>query len=89
MSGESFLVPPGEVSELLSTAIKRVTGRTPELSTTGGTSDARFIQHYCPLAEFGLVGLTMHKVDERVPIADMAQLTDIYRTMLDLYFAAG
>ena len=89
VSGESFLVPPGEVSELLSTAIKRVTGRTPELSTTGGTSDARFIQHYCPLAEFGLVGLTMHKVDERVPIADMAQLTDIYRTMLDLYFAAG
>jgi len=89
VSGESFLVPPGEVSELLSTAITRVTGRTPELSTTGGTSDARFIQHYCPLAEFGLVGLTMHKVDERVPIADMAQLTDIYRTMLDLYFAAG
>jgi succinyl-diaminopimelate desuccinylase len=86
VSGESFLVPPGEVSELLTAAIKRVTGRTPELSTTGGTSDARFIQHYCPLAEFGLVGLTMHKVDERVPLADMAQLTDIYRTMLDLYF---
>jgi succinyl-diaminopimelate desuccinylase len=89
VSGESFLVPPGEVSELLTTAIKRVTGRTPELSTTGGTSDARFIQHYCPLAEFGLVGLTMHKVDERVPLADMAQLTEIYRTMLDLYFPAG
>jgi succinyl-diaminopimelate desuccinylase len=89
VSGESFLVPPGEVSELLSAAIKRVTGRTPELSTTGGTSDARFIQHYCPLAEFGLVGLTMHKVDERVPLADMAQLTDIYRTMLDLYFPAA
>jgi succinyl-diaminopimelate desuccinylase len=89
VSGESFLVPPGEVSELLTTAIKRVTGRTPELSTTGGTSDARFIQHYCPLAEFGLVGLTMHKVDERVPLADMAQLTEIYRSMLDLYFPAG
>ena len=89
VSGESFLVPPGEVSELLTTAIKRVTGRTPALSTTGGTSDARFIQHYCPLAEFGLVGLTMHKVDERVPLADMAQLTDIYRTMLDLYFPAA
>jgi succinyl-diaminopimelate desuccinylase len=88
VSGESFLVPPGEVSDLLSTAIKRVTGRTPALTTTGGTSDARFIHHYCPLAEFGLVGLTMHKVDERVPLADIAQLTDIYAAALDLYFPA-
>jgi len=86
VSGESFLVAPGEVSDLLATAIKRVTGRTPELGTTGGTSDARFIHHYCPLAEFGLVGLTMHKVDERVPLADLAALTDIYSTALDLYF---
>jgi len=86
VSGESFLVPPGEVSDLLATAIKRVTGRTPELGTTGGTSDARFIHHYCPLAEFGLVGLTMHKVDERVPLADIAALTDIYSTALELYF---
>ena len=86
VSGESFLVPPGEVSDVLSTAIKRVTGRTPQLTTTGGTSDARFIHHFCPVAEFGLVGLTMHKVDERVPLADMAQLTDIYAAALDLYF---
>jgi succinyl-diaminopimelate desuccinylase len=89
VSGESFLVPPGEVSDILATAIARVTGRTPELSTTGGTSDARFIHHHCPLAEFGLVGLTMHKADERVPLADMAQLTEIYRTVLELYFPAG
>ncbi len=88
VSGESFLVPPGEVSDLLCRAIERVTGAKPELSTTGGTSDARFIHHFCPLAEFGLVGLTMHKVDERVPLADMAELTEIYRTVLDLYFPA-
>ena len=88
VSGESFLVPPGEVSDILATAIKRVTGRTPELTTAGGTSDARFIHHYCPLAEFGLVGLTMHKVDERVPLADIAALTDIYAAFLELYFPA-
>ena len=88
VSGESFLVPPGEVSDVLSTAIKRVTGRTPDLTTTGGTSDARFIHHFCPVAEFGLVGLTMHKVDEQVPVADMTQLTDIYAAVLDLYFPA-
>jgi succinyl-diaminopimelate desuccinylase len=89
VSGESFLVPPGEVSDLLATAIERVTGQRPALGTTGGTSDARFIHHYCPLAEFGLVGLTMHKVDERVPLADIAALTDIYRIALELYFPAG
>ena len=66
VSGESFLVPPGAIGERLAEAIRRVTGRTPEFSTTGGTSDARFIQAYCPVAEFGLVGQTMHKVDERV-----------------------
>ncbi|MGO8914738.1 MAG: succinyl-diaminopimelate desuccinylase [Stellaceae bacterium] len=89
VSGESFLTPPGAFSALVATAIERVTGRKPELSTTGGTSDARFIHHYCEIAEFGLVGLTMHKVDERVPIADMAGLTDIYRVLLDLYFPAA
>jgi succinyl-diaminopimelate desuccinylase len=88
VSGESFLVPPGEVSSILATAIGRVTGRTPELSTTGGTSDARFIHRACPLAEFGLVGLTAHKVDECVDLADLAALTAIYRTALELYFAA-
>src|SRR5205823_9135356 len=86
VSGESFLVPPGAVGHRLAEAIRRVTGRTPEFSTTGGTSDARFIQAYCPVAEFGLVGLTMHKVDERVELSDLAALTEIYRTFLDLFF---
>jgi succinyl-diaminopimelate desuccinylase len=87
VSGESFLTPPGEVSDMLERAIAKVTGLKPELSTTGGTSDARFIHKYCPVAEFGLVGLTMHKVDERAPVADLAALTEIYRTALELYFA--
>jgi succinyl-diaminopimelate desuccinylase len=86
VSGESFLVAPGIVSAPLAEAIRRVTGRTPELSTTGGTSDARFIHAYCPVAEFGLVGQTMHKADERVDLADLAALTEIYRTFLDLFF---
>jgi succinyl-diaminopimelate desuccinylase len=63
-----------------------VTGRTPEFSTTGGTSDARFIQAYCPVAEFGLVGLTMHQIDERVALTDLAALTDIYHAFLGLFF---
>jgi succinyl-diaminopimelate desuccinylase len=86
VSGESFLTAPGRLSELVAAAAEKVTGRRPELSTTGGTSDARFIQAYCPVAEFGLVGLTMHKVDEHVPVADIASLAEIYRTMLDLAF---
>jgi succinyl-diaminopimelate desuccinylase len=89
VSGESFLVPPGRVSDCLTEAIGGVTGRTPELSTTGGTSDARFIQAYCPVAEFGLVGQTMHKADERVEIADIAQLTTIYEAFLDRFFGNG
>jgi succinyl-diaminopimelate desuccinylase len=86
VSGESFLVSPGTLSDRLAEAIRRVTGRTPEFSTTGGTSDARFIQAHCPVVEFGLVGLTMHKVDERVELADLADLAQIYRTFLGLYF---
>jgi succinyl-diaminopimelate desuccinylase len=86
VSGESFLTAPGMLSDRLAEAIRRVTGRTPELSTTGGTSDARFIQAYCSVAEFGLVGQTMHKVDERVELSDLAELTAIYRTFLDLFF---
>ena len=86
VSGESFLVPPGIVSDCLTGAIQDVTGRTPELSTTGGTSDARFIHAYCPCAEFGLVSQTMHKVDERVDIADLAQLTAIYGGFLERFF---
>ena len=64
-----------------------MTGRVPELSTGGGTSDARFIKDYCPVIEFGLVGQTMHQIDERVALADLAALTDIYRTFLTRYFA--
>jgi succinyl-diaminopimelate desuccinylase len=86
VSGEAFVVAPGRLSDCLAEAIRRVTGRTPELSTTGGTSDARFIRAYCPVAEFGLVGLTMHKVDERVELSDLAALTTIYQTFLDLFF---
>jgi succinyl-diaminopimelate desuccinylase len=79
-------VSPGTLSDRLAEAIRHVTGRTPEFSTTGGTSDARFIQAHCPVVEFGLVGSTMHKVDERVELADLADLTQIYRTFLGLYF---
>jgi succinyl-diaminopimelate desuccinylase len=89
VSGESFLTPPGAISDLLGAAIERVVGRRPELSTTGGTSDARFIHRFCPVAELGLVGLTMHKVDERVPVADITSLAEIYESVLDLYFARG
>jgi succinyl-diaminopimelate desuccinylase len=88
VSGESFLVPPGEVSDLLTEAIARVTNRTPELSTAGGTSDARFIHRYCPVAEFGMVGRTMHKADECVPVHDLPLLTEIYRLVLEGYFPA-
>ena len=86
VSGEAFVVAPGMLSDCLVEAIRRVTGRTPELSTTGGTSDARFIRTHCPVAEFGLVGLTMHKVDERVELSDLNDLTAIYQTFLDLFF---
>ncbi len=86
VSGESFVTAPGIVSMALAAAIHQVTGRTPELSTTGGTSDARFIHAYCPVAEFGLVGQTMHKIDERVDLADLAALTEIYRTFIGLFF---
>jgi succinyl-diaminopimelate desuccinylase len=89
VSGESFLVPPGPVSDFLTAAIGAVTGRVPELSTTGGTSDARFIHAHCPVAEFGLVNLTMHKADERVEIADIAQLTAIYEGFLERFFEAA
>jgi succinyl-diaminopimelate desuccinylase len=82
-----FVTKPGPFTELVAKAVKDVTGRKPALSTSGGTSDARFITHYCPVVEFGLVGQTMHAVDERVPIADLRALTAIYRKILDRYFA--
>jgi succinyl-diaminopimelate desuccinylase len=81
-----FVTKPGPFTELAVAAIEEVTGREPELSTSGGTSDARFISHYCPVIEFGLVGQTMHQVDERTPVADLEKLTKIYRRVLDRYF---
>ena len=82
-----FVTEPGPFTALVADAIAAVTGRKPELSTSGGTSDARFITAYCPVVEFGLVGQTMHQVDERVPIADLRALTTIYRSIIDRYFA--
>ncbi|WP_022727595.1 succinyl-diaminopimelate desuccinylase [Fodinicurvata sediminis] len=86
LSGESFLCPPGPFSELIANAVEAETGRRPELSTTGGTSDARFIKDYCQVAEFGLVGQTMHKIDERTPAADLENLARIYHRILQGYF---
>jgi succinyl-diaminopimelate desuccinylase len=82
-----FVTKPGPFTELVSNAVAEVTGRKPVLSTTGGTSDARFITHFCPVVEFGLVGQTMHQVDERVPVADLTRLTAIYRKIVDQYFS--
>jgi succinyl-diaminopimelate desuccinylase len=81
-----FVTKPGPFTELAVSAIEEVTGRRPELSTSGGTSDARFISSYCPVIEFGLVGQTMHQVDERVPVADLEKLTKVYRGILQRYF---
>ncbi|MBN8920446.1 MAG: succinyl-diaminopimelate desuccinylase [Rhizobiales bacterium] len=86
-NSDAFLTEPGPFVDIVSAAIENVTGRKPALSTSGGTSDARFIRHFCPVIEFGLVGQTMHQVDERVPIADLVALTAIYRGVLDAYFA--
>jgi succinyl-diaminopimelate desuccinylase len=88
VSGESFLTPPGELSDLVAEAVEAATGRKPELSTSGGTSDARFIKSHCPVVEFGLVGQTMHKVDEYVEIEQIGQLKDIYSNILAAYFKA-
>lgn len=87
LSGESFYTPPGKHSELVQKAIKTVTGREAELSTTGGTSDARFIRAHCPVIEFGIVGATMHKTDERVAVSDMHALTEIYSQALADWFS--
>lgn len=87
ISGESFITPPGPLSELVGRAVEAETGRAPELSTTGGTSDARFVKNHCPVVEFGLVGRTMHQVDERVETAQVHQLKAIYGRILRDYFA--
>jgi succinyl-diaminopimelate desuccinylase len=81
ISGESFLTKPGPMVDALQAAIAQACGRTPRLDTGGGTSDARFITRYCPVAEFGLVGATMHQVNERVPVAELHALTDAYRAI--------
>jgi len=86
VTGEAFLTPPGKLSTLISDAVKSATGRLPELSTTGGTSDARFIKDYCAVAEFGLIGRTMHKTDEFIDVAELDQLADIYERVLVGYF---
>lgn len=88
VSGESFYTPPGPLSDLVAGAVRDVAGVETELSTTGGTSDARFIRSYCPVLEFGLVGESMHKVDEKSAVADLKMLARVYETVLDRYFAA-
>ena len=86
-SGIAYADVLGRLVEVVSQAIRGHTGRLPELSTTGGTSDARFIKHYCPVLEFGLVGQTMHQIDERVETRDLEVLAQIYHAVLDDYFA--
>ncbi len=88
VSGESFYTPPGSLSDLVAGAIRDVAGVEAELSTTGGTSDARFIRAYCPVLEFGLVGESMHKVDEKSAVADLKTLVSVYETVLDRFFTA-
>ncbi|WP_439154040.1 succinyl-diaminopimelate desuccinylase [Yoonia sp.] len=87
VSGESFLTPPGDLSDLVAAAVKAETGVTPVLSTSGGTSDARFVKDHCPVVEFGLVGKTMHQVDERVAVDQIIQLKAIYKRILTDYFS--
>lgn len=87
ISGESFITPPGALSDLVSASVEAECGVKPDLSTTGGTSDARFVKNHCPVVEFGLVGRTMHQVDERVEVAQIHQLKSIYSRILTDYFA--
>ena len=87
ISGEAFLTQPGDFTDLVARAIAETVGVTPELSTTGGTSDARFIRAMCPVVEFGLVGATMHAVDERVPVAEIETLSRLYERIVERYFA--
>ena len=87
VSGESFLTPPGAFSDLVAAAVRDETGVMPELSTSGGTSDARFVKDHCPVVEFGLVGQTMHAVDERVSVEQIGVLKRIYGRIMRDYFA--
>ncbi|MCG6203900.1 succinyl-diaminopimelate desuccinylase [Rhodopseudomonas sp. HC1] len=85
-NADVFVTKPGAFTDLVSASIADATGRTPEFNTGGGTSDARFIAKYCPVVEFGLVGQTMHQIDERTPVSDLDKLTAIYRGVLERYF---
>lgn len=89
VSGDSFVTEPGPLTELLSAAIEAELDCRPEHSTSGGTSDARFIKDMCPVVEFGLVGQTMHQVDEHVALSDLEALTRVYRRFLECYLAAA
>ncbi|MCF8504985.1 MAG: succinyl-diaminopimelate desuccinylase [Caulobacter sp.] len=86
VSGEAFLTRPGPFTDLVAAAIKETTGEDTDLSTTGGTSDARFIRDLCPVLEFGLVGATMHAVDERVPVSQLHELQSAYQRIIERYF---
>ena len=85
-ASDSYITKPGPFVDLLSAAVAEVTGKKPTLSTSGGTSDARFIKDYCPVIDVGLVGQTMHRIDENVPVDDLQRLTAIYRRVLERYF---
>ena len=87
VSGESFLFPPGPLSNLVAGAVEKVTGKRPEFSTAGGTSDARFIKDHCPVCEYGMTNQTAHKADENALVSDIQLLSDIYQSVLDGFFA--
>lgn len=89
ISGESFVTPPGGFTDLVAAAVARAANRQPTLSTSGGTSDARFVRAHCPVVEVGLVGKGMHMVDERVPVADIAALQRVYAAIIADFFAQG
>jgi succinyl-diaminopimelate desuccinylase len=86
-ASDSFITQPGPFVDLVAGAVAEVTGKKPALSTGGGTSDARFVKEYCPVVDLGLVGQTMHQIDEHVPLADLERLTAIYRKVIERYFA--
>ena len=87
MAGESFLTPPGLLSNIVCKSIQQKLGVEPVLSTSGGTSDARFIKNVCPVVEFGLVGKTIHAIDERVELSQIYELKKVYTCILENYFA--
>ncbi len=89
LSAQPFLTTPGPFTEIIAQAVTDVTGQRPALTTTGGTSDARFIHHHCPVAEFGLISESMHKVDEQASVSDIEQLAQVYARILELYFSSG